>query len=165
MSLVSPHSCSDVRLRRALMSLDGLSVGDAFGERFIEHPDEVAESLILTRAVPDAPWRYTDDTMMALSVVETLRRHGGINQNHLARSFAERHDPTRGYGAAMHELLARIREGEPWHQAAPRLFDGEGSYGNGAAMRVAPVGAYFADDLDAAVAQGRSPAGVAPTHP
>jgi hypothetical protein len=33
-------SSSDVRRRRALMSLEGLSVGDAFGERFIEHRAE-----------------------------------------------------------------------------------------------------------------------------
>src|SRR3954469_8204964 len=102
---------------------------------------------------------------MGISVLETLRRHRGIDQDHLARSFAERHDPSRGYGAAMHGLLVRFREGEPWHEAASRLFDGEGSYGNGAAMRVAPVGAYFADDVDAAVAHARRSAVVTHTHP
>lgn len=28
------------------------------------------------------------------------------------------------------------------------LFEGPGSYSNGGAMRAAPVGAYFADDLE-----------------
>src|SRR5262245_15617795 len=108
------------RLARAQASLDGLSVGDAFGERFFVHP-EVAEGLIRSRAVPAPPWTYTDDTMMALSVFETLRRYGGIDQDHLAISFAERHDASRGYGAAMHGLLARIRAGEHWSRAAPSL--------------------------------------------
>src|SRR5437870_155098 len=90
------------RLARARISLDGLSVGDAFGERFFVHPDDVAEVLIRCRSVPAPSWDFTDDTMMALSVFETLRRHGGIDQDHLAISLAERHDTSRGYGAAMH---------------------------------------------------------------
>ena len=53
------------RLTRAIHSLQGLSCGDAFGERFFVHPD-VAHSLIAHRAVPSGPWRYTDDTAMAI---------------------------------------------------------------------------------------------------
>jgi ADP-ribosylglycohydrolase len=154
----------DPRLSRAWTSLEGLSVGDAFGERFFGVPDELAAELIGHRGVPAPPWRFTDDTMMALSIVETLRIHGAIDPDHLARSFAQRHDPTRGYGAAMHGLLARFREGDPWSTAAPSLFDGEGTYGNGAAMRVAPVGAYFAEDLDAVVEHARRSAVVTHAH-
>jgi ADP-ribosylglycohydrolase len=164
MSLDHPNAADDVRLGRAAESLEGLSVGDAFGERFFLHPD-IAKELIRARAVPAPPWRFTDDTMMALSIAETLRRHGGVDQDHLASSFAERHDPTRGYGAAMHGLLGRIRAGEHWSAAAPSLFDGEGSFGNGAAMRVAPVGAYFADDLDATIEHARRSAVVTHAHP
>ncbi|ACC80064.1 ADP-ribosylglycohydrolase family protein [Nostoc punctiforme] len=56
---------NDLRLLRAQSSLEGLSVGDAFGERFFLHPD-VVESLIVSRAIPASPWYYTDDTQMAL---------------------------------------------------------------------------------------------------
>jgi ADP-ribosylglycohydrolase len=164
MSSFSPQVVPDPRLGRAVLSLEGLSVGDAFGERFFVHPD-VAEGLIRSRAVPSPPWGYTDDTQMALSVVETLRRHGGIEPDHLARGFAERYEGSRGYGPAMHGLLARIREGEPWHEAAPSLFGGQGTFGNGAAMRVAPVGAFFADDLLAAVEHARCSAVVTHAHP
>ena len=59
-------------LTRAIDSLQGLSCGDAFGERFFLHP-EVAQSLIAQRAIPSNPWRYTDDTAMAISIVEALR--------------------------------------------------------------------------------------------
>jgi ADP-ribosylglycohydrolase len=152
------------RLGRAAVSLEGLSVGDAFGERFFVHPD-VVEGLIRSRAVRSPPWGYTDDTAMALSIAETLRRHAGIEQDLLAASFAERFDPPRGYGAATYWLLTRLRRGESWQELAPNLFDGEGSYGNGAAMRVAPVGAYFADDLGSTAEHASRSAVVTHAHP
>ena len=43
----------DPRLDRARIALEGLSVGDAFGERFFYHPDLVG-SLLDQRALPDA---------------------------------------------------------------------------------------------------------------
>jgi poly(ADP-ribose) glycohydrolase ARH3 len=45
-----------------------------------------------------------------------------------------------------------------WNEAAKRLFGGAGSYGNGAAMRVAPVGVFYHDDLEQlrSVAYGQS---------
>jgi ADP-ribosylglycohydrolase len=134
------------RLRRAAQSLEGLSCGDAFGERFFL-PTAVAVSLIQQRAVPAPPWFFTDDTVMALSILENLAEHGEINPGALAGSFAARYDPARGYGPAMHKLLAAIRrQNEVWRTEPAALFGGEGSFGNGSAMRVAPLGAYFADD-------------------
>jgi ADP-ribosylglycohydrolase len=145
-------------------SLEGLSVGDAFGERFFLHSD-VVESLVAARAIPASPWYYTDDTQMALSIVSILRECGEIDQDKLAQSFAKYYVRDRGYGAAMHKLLVQIQNGEPWQKVASSLFDGQGSYGNGAAMRVAPVGAYFADDLDLVVTQARKSAEITHTHP
>ena len=140
------------RYERALQSLEGLSVGDAFGEKFFVNPD-VVESLIDSRAVPAAPWRFTDDTMMALSIVSVLRGFVVINQDALANSFARHYDPSRGYGPATHRLLGEIRAGGRWSEVARSQFCGQGSYGNGAAMRVAPLGAFFADDLEMVVRQ------------
>ena len=154
------------RMDRVRLSLDGLSVGDAFGERFFRHPD-VARSLIARRALPRAPWRYTDDTEMALGIAEVLGRHGRVDQDQLARAFASRYrkDPSRGYGATAQEILASIHQGTPWREAAGRAFGGEGSMGNGGAMRVGPLGAYFADDLDAVVREARASAEVTHAHP
>lgn len=123
----------DARLARALVSLEGLSVGDAFGERFFVHPSSVG-LLISERALPAPPWRYTDDTQMALSIVETLTWDGEIQQDHLASSFGKRYDISRGYGPAMHQLLPAIRSRKHWPKAARSLFGGQGSFGNGAAM-------------------------------
>jgi ADP-ribosylglycohydrolase len=152
-------------LRRAAQSLEGLSCGDAFGERFFL-PDAVAVSLIQQRAMPAPPWFFTDDTVMALSILETLAEHSEINQDALAKSFAARYDPARGYGPAMHKLLAAIRrDGRAWRTEPAALFGGEGSYGNGSAMRVAPLGAYFADDPEKIAEQARLSSVPTHTHP
>lgn len=177
---------NDLRLKRALQSLEGLSVGDAFGERFflndeiiqtsqelglLQGPpydllnEEAVSHLIATRRVPKAKkWLYTDDTRMALSVVEILREHGHIEQDALADSFSRyfMEQPARGYGASMHRLLPEISWGIPWRAQTKALFSGQGSFGNGAAMRVSPVGAYFADDMDACIENARLSAEV--TH-
>jgi ADP-ribosylglycohydrolase len=135
------------RLARAYESLEGLCCGDAFGERFFVR-EEMALSLINGKAIPAPPWKFTEDTMMAISIVSTLEEQGEINQDYLAASFARNYDSTRGYGPAMHGLLSSIRQGRHWRGEARTLFGGQGSFGNGSAMRVAPLGAYFADDLD-----------------
>ncbi len=155
---------ADTRMARALVSLDGLSVGDAFGERFFLHPD-VAQFVIAERGLPEPPWRYTDDTQMALSIVETLRERGEIDQTFLAKRFGERYDPSRGYGPAMHRILRGINDGEDWQMVAASAFSGQGSFGNGGAMRVAPLGAYFADDLEMVRAQAILAAEVTHAHP
>ena len=115
---------------------------------------------------PKTPWNWTDDTEMALSIVSILRRFGRIDQDALALSFAEHFDQGRMYGPAMyHRYFPRVRSGEQWSDVAGGLFNGEGSFGNGGAMRVAPVGAYFADDLDKAVLNARLSAEVTHAHP
>jgi ADP-ribosylglycohydrolase len=43
-------------------------------------------------------------------------------------------------------------------------FGGNGSFGNGAAMRVAPLGAYFAADPDRAAAEARLQAEITHSH-
>ncbi|MEW5857458.1 MAG: ADP-ribosylglycohydrolase family protein [Cyanobacteriota bacterium] len=135
-------------LERMQLSLTGLSVGDALGDRFFGLGEELNER-IQQRQVPPRLWRYSDDTEMALSIVETLWRYGRIDPDALAAAFAERFNPSRGYGAGAQLLLTRLQWGADWRTEASEMFGGTGSYGNGAAMRVAPLGAYFADDLDA----------------
>ncbi len=130
---------------RSWLSLTGLSVGDAFGDRFFLRDSEAAMRLIAERALPAAPWPYTDDTQMALSIVEALWEHGEIDQDNLARRYAERVEFRRGYGQGAYDLLIGIKEGRDWRSLTQNAFRGKGSFGNGAAMRVAPLGAFFAD--------------------
>jgi ADP-ribosylglycohydrolase len=74
-------------VERAWLSLDGLSVGDTFGERFFGPPEDVMKR-IAARALPPPPWTYTDDTEMALSIVEGLQTEGEIDQDRLAERFS-----------------------------------------------------------------------------
>ncbi|MBD1923984.1 ADP-ribosylglycohydrolase family protein [Microcoleus sp. FACHB-831] len=135
-------------VERMQLSLTGLSVADALGQTFFGAGAGL-ESRIEQRLIPPAPWQYTDDTEMALSIVETLYCHGRIDPDALARGFARRFTPWRGYGAGAQRLLFGFQSGADWRIEALQMFAGTGSYGNGAAMRVAPLGAYFADDLEA----------------
>jgi len=154
-------------LRRALDSLEGLSVGDAFGEQFFRHPDE-ALPMIRRREDPSGGnWHWTDDTTMALSIVAVLERAGTIDQSLLARAFgsAYAYDPARGYGPGMHRLLIRYKEGDEWLWLAADQFGGQGSFGNGAAMRVAPLGAFFAGDLPRVAEEATKSAEVTHAHP
>ena len=154
----------DERVSRARLSLEGLSVGDAFGDRFFVNPSMV-DQLIHERALPRPPWPYTDDTEMALGIVFELERAGAISQNSLARRFVSLYDPSRGYGPAIHRVLRGIADGSDWRALASSQFGGQGSYGNGGAMRVGPLGAYFADDLRVTAAQAELSAEVTHTHP
>lgn len=154
------------RARRARLSLDGLSLGDAFGERFFV-ADSAIELSLESRSLPDAPWFYTDDTVMAISIVEVLERRGFIDQDLLSREFARKYvaDPGRGYGPGAHRVLRRISAGEPWCEVSADAFGGQGSFGNGGAMRAAPIGAYFEGDPDRAAAEARASAVVTHSHP
>ncbi len=151
------------RIERARLSLEGLSVGDAFGERFFG-VEETMAMLIARHAEPAGPWRWTDDTEMAVSIVEELAARGAIDRSALAEAFARRMDPARGYGSGAFRILTAIRDGTHWRHASQSVFRGAGSFGNGAAMRVAPLGAYFADDLDRCVAEARASSEVTHAH-
>lgn len=157
---------AQIRIDRARESLEGLSVGDAFGELFIRLDPQRAASSIYYRQTPFiSNWAWTDDTNMALSIYAELREHGEIDQDRLARSFAEHFDPSRGYGAGAMRLMTSIRLRKPWREAARTMFGGQGSYGNGGAMRAAPLGAYFADDLERCVEQARLASEITHAHP
>ena len=65
-----------VRLDRARLSLDGLSIGDALGEMFSSKPTTLRR-VIQEGTLPPSPWWRTDDTEMASSREEYYRPYGG----------------------------------------------------------------------------------------
>jgi ADP-ribosylglycohydrolase len=155
---------TNLALANAFRSLEGLSVGDAFGELFFRlSPFNTKPS-----DLPFGPWYWTDDNHMALSIVEILKTYGHIDQDALAYAFARRFTrepfPNRGYAGGAIQLLNQIANGADWREMSPHLF-GSGSYGNGAAMRVAPIGGYFYDDLNRAANEARLSAVVTHAHP
>ncbi|MEV6925395.1 ADP-ribosylglycohydrolase family protein [Dactylosporangium sp. NPDC051485] len=151
-----------MNLRAAADSLTGLSVGDALGAPFEMRPPMGDEAAFVP---PPAPWRWTDDTEMACALLRVAQRGGRVDQDELARAFALHCSDDRGYGRGARILLASMREGVPWRAAAGALFAGRGSAGNGAAMRVAPLGALFGADPDTAAREAALSAEVTHRHP
>ena len=154
-----------IRIKYAKRALDGIALGDCFGQSFFM-PDETARQRIKNREILNEPWYFTDDTVMAIGIFQILEKYGEINQGALARVFAENYalDWHRGYGGTAHSILRSIGEGQNWREAASGAFDGMGSMGNGGAMRVAPVGAYFADDMDKVLYHARASAEITHAH-
>ncbi|MEM1658036.1 MAG: ADP-ribosylglycohydrolase family protein [Candidatus Jordarchaeales archaeon] len=123
----------------------GTGVGDAVGRPLEGGPP------LLVEEEPYFDGRYTDDTEMMIGVAESLIEVGGFDGEHMAKTFVKNYDPeldrlVRGYGAGPPMVFRMIERGERWDVAGRRLFGGEGSFGNGAAMRVAPVGLLYFDD-------------------
>lgn len=82
---------------------------------------------------------------MAIGVCETLVERGEIVEDVLCRAFVANYVPSRGYGRGARAVLEAMEEGCDYREVAEKHFPG-GSFGNGAAMRVAPVGLLFRDD-------------------
>ena len=150
----------------AFRCLQGIAIGDAFGESFFGERETILQH-IQARKVPPTLWEFTDDTVMAIAVYQQMALSGTIDQDALAKSFARNHslDTNRGYGATARRLLREISEGGDWRAIASSAFEGMGSLGNGAAMRVGPIGAYFFDDLDRVMELAMASAEVTHAHP
>lgn len=135
------------RYRGALL---GVAIGDAFGAPFEGRSRVEAEEL--SRATtPTVPLRYTDDTHMTIGLARSLIARRGFDGAHLAQTFMNdfNREPWRGYGPGPSRVFAAIRNGLRWETAARMQFNGAGSLGNGAAMRVAPAALLGFPDLDA----------------
>ena len=131
-------------------SLLGLAVGDALGAYFegqsLEYIAQRYRSVgQLIESPPSGELWYTDDTQMAIGVAETLIACRCIADDELCRNFAKNYTPQRGYGRGARVVLDAMVEGGDHRSIAANHFPG-GSFGNGAAMRVAPVGLVFRHD-------------------
>jgi len=162
-SLPSDHKA---RVERMMLSLDGLSIGDALGEMLCYQSSRAPE-LLKDGALSRGSWPHTDDTEMAISLVAVLRSHGCVDCDALSKRFVRRfeRDPDRGYGSMTRVQLREILRGAKWQVMTASAFGGQGSMGNGSAMRVAPLGAYFAEDLTRLVHEAKKSSAVTHTHP
>lgn len=118
----------------------GLALGDAMGAPFEGSPPGDKDLSRLPRVL-----RYTDDTEMAMGVAQSLSEAGGLDEEHLARTFVSNFHAGRGYGPGTIAVLGLIERGVPWRQANRAVFS-RGSFGNGAAMRAGPLGLFFYAD-------------------
>ncbi len=102
-------------------------------------------SSFAVRSTAKADLRWTDDTQMAIGLAESLVECGRVDQDHLAKRWADRFEGWRGYGPNARAMMKLVRDGTPWRDANRKVFR-EGSLGNGAAMRAAPLGLFYGVD-------------------
>ena len=91
----------------------------------------------------------TDDTVLTVALADTILT--GVSYADNLKTFY-RWYPDSGYGSGFH-LWAQSRTSEPYN-----------SYGNGAAMRISPVG-YAYDDLQTVLDKAAEFTGVTHNHP
>jgi poly(ADP-ribose) glycohydrolase ARH3 len=144
----------------------GQAVGDALGAPFEGLPADYVYWALgpvheLIQRPSSEPLRYTDDTQMLIGAAEALVSDGEIRQEHLLARFVANYEPERGYGRGARRIIELAGAGGDWQDLAETVFPG-GSFGNGAAMRVAPVGLLFRHDLARVAEQARLSA--LPTH-
>lgn len=144
----------------------GTAVGDCLG-RPVEGHRHVSDTYIEQVLISPPRLIYTDDTAMTISLAESLLACDGFSGSDMAQRFARdyRDEPHRGYGRNIVGVFEKVGRGVPWDEAALRQFGGEGSYGNGAAMRVSPVALWTFPDLHVAVELAEATAKVTHTHP
>jgi poly(ADP-ribose) glycohydrolase ARH3 len=121
----------------------GSAVGDAIGEVAFLYPDK---DRLGAKVDQLSELRYTDDTAMAIGLAESIIRRGDIDQEHLGKTFSENfeREPWRGYASGPPTIFSLVKQrGVTYSEVAKSLFGGEGSLGNGAAMRIVPLGLFF----------------------
>jgi len=82
-----------------------------------------------------------------IGVAESLIENEGFDGEYMARTFIKNYEaePWRGYGPGPPRIFRLIKQGESWDKASEKLYSG-GSFGNGSAMRVAPIGCFYYDN-------------------
>lgn len=132
------------RVRGALL---GTFCGDALGAA-VENmpPGRIAarfpDGLLQMVDHPRGRGRYTDDFQMTLALARHLAEHKACDAAGAAAAYAKAFEPRRGYAAAASRALEALKSGaDP--AATGRMDFPEGSYGNGGAMRIAPVGLAY----------------------
>ena len=146
-------------------ALVGAAVGDALGAPF-EGATSVRWAEVERLEREPGPLRYTDDTHMTLGVARSLVDRRGFDGDHMASLLARnyREEPWRGYGAGPPQVFHLLIQGVPWDQSGRSLFGGSGSYGNGAAMRIAPVALLGFHDMELVVYLARQTAVITHAH-
>ncbi len=131
---------------KCIGSLLGTAVGDILGagieglsrEAILKRYGEVRDFLSTGRGFGC----YTDDTEMALALAHSILQNNGVDAEHCAGSYAHFYNPWRGYGAGAHAVLNALKQGGDYKKTGYMMFE-DGSFGNGGAMRIAPVGLVY----------------------
>lgn len=124
----------------------GLAIGDAIGE-IKQHNTELSIDDIIRRDLI-----YTDDTALALALSESLLKPGIVTTKKIGDCFlkAINKEPNRGYGGSPLIFYTAEINNIDYIEARDKvnnaIRNGQGSYGDGAAMRIAPVALFYLDE-------------------
>lgn len=138
-------------------ALVGALVGDCLGSHYegisIIIPWEEVTDYTMTRindikgSIP-----YTDDSAMTRAICKSLTKQRKYDNHSMANEFVKEffNEPMRGYGQAVGKVFERLRDNDPEDVTLPARtqFDGQGSYGNGAAMRISPLALFSKSSLE-----------------
>ncbi len=141
----------------------GCFLGDAFGSGF-EGMDPDGATFHMNILSKKFTRKYTDDTDMTLALAESIIRSGRIDPEDIARQFSHRCDLTRGYAIGTIRAVEALRAGLKWYEVARIVFE-NGSFGNGAAMRVSPVGLFYHHNLNGLRESAIKQASITHVHP
>ncbi len=122
----------------------GVIAGDVAGSIFEWNPTKRTDFSLFHPLC-----RFTDDTVLTIATAHAIL--SGDNYGAAYRDFARRY-PRAGYGQRFHEWMSGD-DARPYN-----------SWGNGSAMRVAPVGFAF-DDVDTVLREAERSAAVTHDHP
>jgi poly(ADP-ribose) glycohydrolase ARH3 len=134
---------------RCIGSLLGTAVGDILGANveFFSRDEILQEYGQLTDFL-DSPARpkgmFTDDTEMTIALATSLVSCRALDGRHCAMTYARAFvaPPRRGYGPSVSKILDLLAGGADFRMTG-RAIHLQGSYANGGAMRIAPVGLAF----------------------
>ncbi len=159
------HKNHDAMRDKFLGCMLGLALGDALGAPF-EGAGLTDAGQVWTAAGHSSHLRYTDDTHMAIGVAESLISCKGFDGRHMTERFINNfdHEPWRGYGPGPPRIFMKIKTGAAWDRAAEDIYPG-GSFGNGSAMRVAPIGLFFYRDFARLIEAARLQSMITHAHP
>jgi len=138
---------SDIALKYA-GGMVGSALGDAIGELAFHYRNKDDLCIQIDRL---EKLRYTDDTAMSIGLAESLIKRRSLNQQDLGETFRYNYErePWRGYASGPPTIFSTVkRSGNTYAETARSLFGGTGSLGNGAAMRIVPLGLFFHDSPD-----------------
>lgn len=134
--------------------LMGQCVGDALGMPVEqqsptvcqEYVEALRQGSIGTRSHPDYPFgQYTDDSQLARELIQSFVACRSFRPEDYAQRIAALYTEGRVIGSsrATTQVAQRLAQGTPWNQAGtPPPYAR-----NGSAMRAAPIGLFFYQDL------------------
>jgi len=90
------------------------------------------------------PKQYSDDTQFSLIIAQSLIENKGFNPDDLAKRYVNlfTSGEIRGYGRTTLQAIENLKSGIHWSKSGVL-----GSFGNGTAMRAAPFGIYYRNDI------------------